>query len=75
MRMDQLEAMEREGMKLWGTPGEGEPYWAKEPRFSFDEGLAVSEEILSANGHMAMTGVSADRVLEFMVEMPPPSMG
>jgi len=73
--VDQLKDMERRGMRLWGTPGEGEPYWAAEPRFPIDEGLAEPEDFLSANGYTDMAQVPPDRVLEFMVEMPAPPIG
>lgn len=73
--VSELQEKERAGERLWGTPGEGEPYWAKEPRFPIDEGLAEPEDFLSANGYTAMTQVPADHVLGFMVEMPAPPIG
>jgi hypothetical protein len=73
--IDELREMERQGKRLWATPGEAEPYWAEQPRFSFDDEIAEPEDFLSANGYNAMAEVPADRVLEFMVEMPPPPIG
>ena len=73
--IDELRQMEREGKRLWATPGEAEPYWAEQPRFSFDDEVAAPEDFLSANGYTAMAEVPADHMLEFMVEMPPPPIG
>ncbi len=73
--VNELQEKERVGERLWGTPGEGEPYWAKTPRFPIDEGLAEPEDFLSANGYADMAEVPTDHVLEFMVEMPAPPIG
>lgn len=72
--VEQLRAMEAGKMKLWATPGEAAPYWGATPRFPIDVEVALPHDFLSANGYTSMAEVPPDRMLEFMVEMPPMPM-
>jgi hypothetical protein len=65
-----LREMDAKHMRLWATPGEAEPYWAEAPRFPIDVEVALPQDFISAHGYTAMAQVPADRILEFMVEMP-----